>query len=123
MAVALRYRFRDVRVLTRSATVLLIGAMAAMAVITTAVSAAALGIGLGAAALLGAALCPTDPVLASSLVSGEPAEKSVSARTRRLASLESGANDGLALPLVLAIAGPPGAPMGFVKGDGGASSR
>ncbi|MEU0162248.1 cation:proton antiporter [Streptomyces sp. NPDC006261] len=111
MAVALRYRFRDVRALTRPATVLLIGAMAAMAVVTTAVSAAALGIGLGAAALLGAALCPTDPVLASSVVSGEPAEKSVSPRTRRLASLESGANDGLALPLVLvavAIAGPSG---------------
>ncbi|MCD9904756.1 cation:proton antiporter [Streptomyces sp. MT29] len=111
MAVSLRYRFRDVRALTRPVTVLLIGAMAAMAVITTAVSAAALGIGLGAAALLGAALCPTDPVLASSVVSGEPAEKSVSPRTRRLASLESGANDGLALPLVLvaiAIAGPAG---------------
>ncbi|MFH9299273.1 cation:proton antiporter [Streptomyces sp. NPDC017520] len=111
MAVALRYGFRDVRALTRPATVLLFGAMAAMAVVTTAVSAAALGVGLGAAALLGAALCPTDPVLASSVVSGEPAEKSVSARTRRLASLESGANDGLALPLVLvaiAIAGPLG---------------
>jgi NhaP-type Na+/H+ or K+/H+ antiporter len=111
MAVALRYGFRDVRALTRPVTVLLIGAMAAMAVVTTAVSAAALGVGLGAAALLGAALCPTDPVLASSVVSGEPAEQSVCARTRRLASLESGANDGLALPLVLvamAIAGPPG---------------
>ncbi|MFJ6440620.1 cation:proton antiporter [Streptomyces sp. NPDC091649] len=111
MAVALRYGFRDVRALTRPAAVLLIGAMAAMAVVTTAVSAATLGIGLGAAALLGAALCPTDPVLASSVVSGEPAERTVAARTRRLASLESGANDGLALPLVLvaiAIAGPPG---------------
>ncbi|MFD3851657.1 cation:proton antiporter [Streptomyces microflavus] len=86
MAVALRYRFRDVRALTRPVTVLLIGTMAAMAVITTAVLAAALGIGLGAAALLGAALCPTDPVLASSVVSGKPAEKSVFPRTRKAPS-------------------------------------
>jgi NhaP-type Na+/H+ or K+/H+ antiporter len=41
-------------------------------------------------------------VLASSVVTGEPAEKGVAARTRQLLSLESGANDGLALPLVLA---------------------
>ncbi|MCZ9343655.1 cation:proton antiporter, partial [Streptomyces sp. TRM76130] len=102
MAVALRYRFRDVRARIGPVALLLIVAMAGMALVTTAVSAAALGVGLGAAALLGAALCPTDPVLASSVVTGEPAEKTVAARTRQLLSLESGANDGLALPLVLA---------------------
>ncbi|MEV5998213.1 cation:proton antiporter [Streptomyces griseomycini] len=109
MAVALRYRFRDVRARAKPVALLLIVAMAGMALVTTAVSAAALGAGLGAAALLGAALCPTDPVLASSVVTGGPAEKTITARTRQLLSLESGANDGLALPLVLAaiaIAGP-----------------
>ncbi|WP_079133994.1 cation:proton antiporter [Streptomyces sp. EN23] len=109
MAVALRYGFREMRASVRSVALLMTTAMAAMAVVTTLVSAAALGVGLGAAALLGAALCPTDPVLASSVVSGEPAEKSVPTRTRLLLSLESGANDGLALPLVvaaIAIAGP-----------------
>lgn len=109
MAVALRYPFREVRARARPLLVLLIVAMAGMALLTTLVSAAVLGLGLGTAALLGAALCPTDPVLASSVVTGEPAEKGITARTRQLLSLESGANDGLALPLVLAavaIAGP-----------------
>ncbi|MFD1833321.1 cation:proton antiporter [Streptomyces desertarenae] len=109
MAVALRYPFRAVRTRAKPVAVLLVAAMAGMALVTTAVSAAALGVGLGAAALLGAALCPTDPVLASSVVTGEPAEKGIAARTRQLLSLESGVNDGLALPLVLAavaIAGP-----------------
>ncbi|WP_206282596.1 cation:proton antiporter [Streptomyces barkulensis] len=102
MAVALRYPFHDVRSRTKPVAVLLVAAMLGMALITTALSAAVLGVGLGAAALLGAALCPTDPVLASSVVTGEPAEKTITARTRQLLSLESGANDGLALPLVLA---------------------
>jgi NhaP-type Na+/H+ or K+/H+ antiporter len=102
MAIALRYPFRDVRSRVKPVTVLLVVALLGMALVTTALSAAVLGVGLGAAALLGAALCPTDPVLASSVVTGEPAEKGVAARTRQLLSLESGANDGLALPLVLA---------------------
>ncbi|MFH0241292.1 cation:proton antiporter [Streptomyces sp. HK10] len=102
MAIALRYPFHDVRSRAKPLTVLLLAAMLGMALITTALSAAVLGVGLGAAALLGAALCPTDPVLASSVVTGEPAEKTITARTRQLLSLESGANDGLALPLVLA---------------------
>ncbi|GAA3630513.1 cation:proton antiporter [Streptomyces chitinivorans] len=102
MAIALRYPFHDVRSRAKPLAVLLVVAMLGMALITTALSAAVLGVGLGAAALLGAALCPTDPVLASSVVTGEPAEKTITARTRQLLSLESGANDGLALPLVLA---------------------
>ncbi|UGY93382.1 cation:proton antiporter [Streptomyces gobiensis] len=109
MAVALRYPILDVRSRVRPVAVLLVAAMLGMALVTTAVSAAVLGVGLGAAVLLGAALCPTDPVLATSVVTGEPAEKGITARTRQLLSLESGANDGLALPLVLAavaIAGP-----------------
>ncbi|MFD0336309.1 putative sulfate exporter family transporter [Streptomyces erythrogriseus] len=75
MAVALRYPFHDVRARARPLLALLIVAMAGMALLTTVVSAAALGLGLGTAALLGAALCPTDPVLASSVVTGEPAER------------------------------------------------
>ncbi|WP_149552203.1 cation:proton antiporter [Streptomyces marokkonensis] len=109
MAVALRYRFSVVRARVKPVALLLTVAIAGMALVTTVVSAAVLGAGLGAAALLGAALCPTDPVLASSVVTGGAAEKTVAERTRQLLSLESGANDGLALPLVLAaiaIAGP-----------------
>jgi len=47
--------------------------------------------------LLAAILSPTDPVLASAIVGQE----SVPARLRRLLNLESGLNDGLALPIVL----------------------
>ncbi len=109
MAVALRYPFSIARSRLRPVLLLLAVAMPAMALITAGLSAAILGVGLGAAALLGAALCPTDPVLASNVVTGAAAEEDLPARSRQLLSLESGANDGLALPLVLvaiAIAGP-----------------
>ena len=46
-------------------------------------------------------MCPTDPVLASSVVTGKPAEEHLPLRMRQVLSAESGANDGLALPLVL----------------------
>lgn len=49
-----------------------------------------------AALLLGAALSPTDPVLASSVVG----EQRVPSALRRLLNVESGLNDGLSLPLV-----------------------
>lgn len=51
--------------------------------------------------LLGAALAPTDPVLATSIVSGRFADNMVPERLRNTISAESGANDGLALPLLL----------------------
>ncbi|WP_106976746.1 cation:proton antiporter [Streptomyces sp. NRRL B-24484] len=55
--------------------------------------------------LVGAALAPTDPVFASAIVG----RKEVPARLRQLLNVESGLNDGLALPVVLvliAAAGP-----------------
>lgn len=109
MAVALRYPFDTARLRLRPVLLLIVVGMPAMALITAGLSVAILGLGLGAAALLGAALCPTDPVLASNVVTGGPAEEELPARNRQLLSLESGANDGLALPLVLvaiALAGP-----------------
>ncbi len=54
--------------------------------------------------LLGVILSPTDPVFASALIGREE----VPLRLRRLLSVESGLNDGLALPIVvilLAVAG------------------
>ncbi|MDQ3764183.1 MAG: cation:proton antiporter [Actinomycetota bacterium] len=109
MAVALRYSIRDVRLRLRSVLLLLAVVMPVMAALTAGVAGVALGVGLGSAVLLGAALCPTDPVLASNVVTGKPAERDLPARNRQLLSLESGANDGLALPLVIlaiAIASP-----------------
>ena len=51
------------------------------------------------ALLVGAVLAPTDPVFASAIVG----RADVPARLRRLLSVESGLNDGLALPLVLIL--------------------
>lgn len=56
-----------------------------------------LGLDWTTAFLIGAILSPTDPVFASALV-GRP---DVPLRLRRLLNVESGLNDGLALPFVL----------------------
>ncbi len=107
--VALRYPFRSVRARVGPVVLLLAVAMPAMALVSAGLAAGILGLSLSAALLLGTAICPTDPVLASSVVTGESAEEDLPARDRQVLSLESGANDGLALPFVLAaiaVAGP-----------------
>ena len=109
MAVALRYPFADIRRHGRAMLILLLIVMPVMAVVSTGLGWAILGMPIAAAALFGAAISPTDPVLASSVVTGEAAERDLPARDRQILSLESGSNDGLALPLVLlalAVAGP-----------------
>ncbi len=55
------------------------------------------GLGWPAAFLLGAILSPTDPVFAAALVG----RTDIPLRLRRLLNVESGLNDGLALPFVL----------------------
>jgi len=60
-----------------------------------------LPVGLPVALLIGAALTPTDPVLANSIVVGAVAERHIPERIRQLLSGEAGANDGGAYPLVL----------------------
>lgn len=60
-----------------------------------------LGLPVWSGLLLGAIVCPTDPVVASTLVTGRVARDDLSIPVRRTLQLESGANDGLALPLVL----------------------
>ncbi|MGH9066201.1 MAG: cation:proton antiporter, partial [Acidimicrobiales bacterium] len=51
------------------------------------------------ASLLGAVLSPTDPVFAAAIVGREE----VPARLRQLLNVESGLNDGLALPVVVVL--------------------
>lgn len=55
------------------------------------------GLPWAAALLIGAILSPTDPVFASALVGNDK----VPARLRSLLNVESGVNDGIALPFVL----------------------
>ncbi len=109
MGVALRYPFGAVRRQLRPVALLLLVAMPVMALVSAGLAVWLLGATVGVAILLGTAISPTDPVLASSVVTGRPAEENVPERTRQVLSIESGANDGLALPLVLlavAAAGP-----------------
>lgn len=58
------------------------------------------GLPLWIALIIGAALSPTDPVLASSIVTGNIAEQEVAADVRNTMSFEAGVNDGLAYPFV-----------------------
>lgn len=53
------------------------------------------------ALVIGGAVTPTDPVVASAIVTGKLAEARIPGRIRRFISTEAGANDGLAYPLVL----------------------
>jgi sodium/hydrogen antiporter len=59
-----------------------------------------LGLPFLAALLVGAVITPTDPVVSSTIVTGEVAEENLPERLRHTLSAESGANDGLAYPFV-----------------------
>ena len=69
--------------------------------------------------LLAAVLTPTDPVVTSSVVTS----KSVPERVRHTLNLESGLNDGLALPFDLVLPGPRNAGRRRGLGSGQAPGR
>lgn len=85
----------------KSMAVVLLVLMVLMWLVTSAILYFAFSISLLTALLLGGALTPTDPVLASSIVTGEAAHTNIPGRIRHLISGEAGANDGLAYPLVM----------------------
>lgn len=96
--IALRLRGRDIRSLLGTGGVLVL--------VTTMIVALIFGLPLLVAAVIGAILTPTDPVIASSIVTGPFAERHIPARIRQMLSFESGGNDGLAflfmfLPILL----------------------
>lgn len=111
VAIALRYPVGEMTRRWRPVLVLLVVVMPAMAALTALVGTWTLGMSVPVAAVLGACLAPTDPVLASSVVTGEPAKRSLPARLRVTLSMESGINDGLALPMVLVAASAVGASL------------
>jgi sodium/hydrogen antiporter len=63
--------------------------------------AAAMGLSLGAAVILGAVLAPTDPVLASDVQVGPPGEAEVEPEPQFALTSEAGVNDGVAFPFVI----------------------
>ena len=101
MAVALRYPMGQVRSRVREVAILLVVVLPAMAAVVGLGATWLLQLPVAVAFALGAALSPTDPVLASSIVTGAAAEEDIPLRDRQTLSLESGANDGLALPFVI----------------------
>ncbi len=74
--------------------------MPVTAIVVTLLTRVLVGLGWTESLLLGALLSPTDPVLSSRVVTDER----VPALVRHTLNLESGLNDGLALPAVLAFA-------------------
>ena len=102
MGVALRLRKDSVRVLLRPVVVLLTLGMAGMWLASAGVLGWMLGLPLWTALLVGAVVTPTDPVVASSIVTGKFAARHLPLRVRDTLSFEAGANDGLAYLLVTA---------------------
>ncbi len=101
VAAALQIRSHDLRANGLRATVLLTVVMVAMWAVSTLGAWLLLGLPFWVAALIGAIVTPTDPVVASTLVTGRLAEGNLPRWVRRTLQLESGANDGLALAFVL----------------------
>ena len=90
-------------------TILLLGVvMPVTIVVVAAFGRLAMGLSLGAAIVLGAALAPTDPVLAGDVGVGPPDEEDEREPGFAIAS-EAGLNDGLAFPFLL---------LGFVIAQG-----
>jgi sodium/hydrogen antiporter len=102
MAVALRYPWSTVARYARPVTAMVTLGMLAMAGIVAVLAWWLLDVEPGVALLVGGVLAPTDPVLSSGVVTGDPATRALPERVRAMLSVESGINDGLALPLVVA---------------------
>ena len=88
----------------------LIVAMPLTAIVVAVAAKLVVGLDWTAAFLVGALLSPTDPVLSSSVVTNPRVPRVV----RHSLNLESGLNDGLALPAVLAFAAALSDRQGFV---------
>lgn len=99
--IALRLRPADLRDNARRFAVLLLVVMPGMWLITAYGASLLLGLPLAVALLLGACLTPTDPGVASALVTGTMPNRLLPRRVRMSLQAEAGANDGLALPLVV----------------------
>lgn len=101
MGVALRIEKKSVLTLWRPVTLLLTAGMAGMWLASSILTAWLLDLPFWMALLLGAVITPTDPVVASSIVTGPFAKKHLPLRVRDAMSLEAGANDGLAYIFVM----------------------
>lgn len=89
------------RPLQRSLALRLMVVLPLMWAISTVLLQSILGLPFVLALLIGAAVAPTDPILASSIVTGDMARKSMGRDFRDSLSLESAANDGISWAFVM----------------------
>ncbi|WP_417787497.1 cation:proton antiporter [Stutzerimonas xanthomarina] len=101
IGVALRLQPAALKAMRKPIMLLLTFVMLGMWLVSSLLAGWLLGLSLWAALLLGAVITPTDPVVASSIVTGEFAKKHLPLRLRDTLSAESGANDGLAYAFVM----------------------
>lgn len=100
MAAALRLPRRYVREHARAMAAVLGPGMVGMWLVGALLAHALLDVSPWLALLVGAVVTPTDPVLAGGIVTGSAAVEHIPERIRDLLTAESGANDGLAYPIV-----------------------
>lgn len=115
MGAALRLPGGFVRSHWRSLAILLGFGMPSMWLASSLILYGVLDVPLLLALVVGAAICATDPVIASTIVTGSLAQTNVPSATRHALTGESGANDGLTyacvmLPLLLLSHGGDGQP-------------
>ena len=99
--IALRLRPSDLRENATRLAVLLVVVMPGMWLMTSWGASLLLQLPLALALLIGACLTPTDPGVASALVTGTLPNRMLPRRVRMSLQGEAAANDGLALPFVL----------------------
>ncbi len=99
--IAMRLPAGAMRALKRPLILLLGGVMPLAWGVTALLGWWILGLPFWTAALVGAILAPTDPVIASAIVTGHVARERVPEDVRHTLSAESALNDGLGLPFVL----------------------
>lgn len=101
MDVALRLPQKYARRYWRTLAIFYVAVTPLMALTGGLLLVATLAIPFWLAMLVGSILAPTDPVVASSIVTGRTAERALPARLRHMIAAESGGNDGSAYPFVV----------------------
>ncbi|WP_435178397.1 cation:proton antiporter domain-containing protein [Halorussus sp. AFM4] len=85
----------------RSLAVILGAGMVLMGLVSGLLVWSLLGVSFWVAMLVGATVTSTDPIVATTIVTGPVAKRNIPGRLRHFISAESGANDGAVYPLVL----------------------
>ena len=101
MAIALRLPPDYLRRHGRALLVMVAFVMPLMWLASGALLWAIIGLPLWVALLVAAVLTPTDPIVTTTMMVGDFAEERLPSRIRDLLSMEAGANDGLAYPLLV----------------------